>query len=138
MKIVNAYGDKLNQAETVTLFNDICCIAPACLIDNRIKWEVGGDATVKGHFTNGDITVCATLYFNDNGALVNFVSNDRFETNGDYYNKYPWETPVEDYKMMNGYFLPSKAKLIYKKPEGDFVYGELVYKKVQYNLKKFE
>jgi len=39
-------------------------------------------------------------------------------------------TPVEDYRMLNGYLLPSKAKLIYQKPEGNFTYGELEYKNV--------
>ncbi|MBK7427936.1 MAG: hypothetical protein IPI60_13375 [Saprospiraceae bacterium] len=131
-------SDKLNQTETVTLFNDMCFIAPATLIDNRISWEIKNDTTVKAIFTNGNIRISAILYFKENGELINFISNDRYETNGKVYHNYPWATPVENYKMMGGYLLPGKAKLIYQKPEGDFLYGELEYKSVKYNLSAFE
>lgn len=138
LKVVDAKGDKMNQAETVTLFNDMCCIAPATLIDRRITWEIINDTTVKGIFKNGNISIGAVLYFNEKGELINFISNDRYETNGKQYNNYPWATPIEDYKMISGYFLPSKAKLIYRKPGGDFTYGELEYKSVKYNLTGIE
>ena len=78
------------------------------------------------------------LYFKEKGKLINFISNDRFDTDGKTYTRYPWATPVKDYQMLNGYFLPSKAKLIYERPEGDFIYGELNYKNVSYNLKHME
>lgn len=138
LKVVDAKGDKMNQAETVTLFNDMCFIAPASLIDRRITWESINDTKAKGIFKNGNISISAVLYFNDKGELVNFISNDRYDTDGNHYNSYPWATPVEDYKMINGYFLPGKAKLIYQKSEGDFTYSELEYKSVKYNLTNFE
>ncbi|MCX7736780.1 MAG: hypothetical protein N2319_08700 [Candidatus Kapabacteria bacterium] len=137
-KVVDARGDKLDKAETVTLFNDMCLIAPPTLIDRRINWENINDTTVKGIFRNGNITISATLYFNEDGKLVNFISYDRYETDGKKYISYPWETPVEEYKMINNYFLPSKAKLIYQKPQGNFIYGEFEYKSVKYNLSQIE
>jgi hypothetical protein len=138
LKVVDAKGAKLNQAETVTLFNDMCFIAPATLIDRRIAWETVDDTTVKGTYTNGNLSVSAMLYFNEQGELMNFISNDRYETDGKQYHNYPWATPVEAYNMMGEYYLPSKAKLIYQKPEGDFTYGLMEYKSVQYNLSEFE
>jgi hypothetical protein len=93
---------------------------------------------VKACFTNGDIRVNANLYFNEKHELVNFISNDRYETDGVNYNNYPWSTPVENYKMINGYLLPSKGKVIFHKPDGDFTYGALEYKSVKYNLAKIE
>lgn len=137
-KVVDAKGDKLDRAETVTLFNDMCFIAPPTLIDSRISWESLNDTTVKGVFKNGDISISAVLYFNEKGELINFISKDRYETDGKVYSSYPWETPVEGYKSINGYVLPGKAKLIYQKPEGDFTYGELEFKSVDYNLSSME
>jgi hypothetical protein len=138
MKVVDAQGDKMNQAETVTLFNDMCFIAPASLISPSITWESVSDSIVKGVYKNGNITVSALLYFNEKGELINFISKNRYETDGKVYNNYPWATPVEEYRMINGYLLPGKAKLIYQKPEGDFIYGELDFKSVKYNLEDFE
>jgi len=137
-KVVDAKGEKMNQAETVTLLNDMCFIAPATLIDLRITWKTINDSTVKAAFKNGSISISAMLYFNEKGELVNFISNNRYDTDGKKYDNYPWATPVEDYRMANGYLLPSKAKLIYQKPGGDFTYGELEYKSVRYNLTGIE
>lgn len=137
-KVVDAKGDKMNQAETVTVLNDMCVIAPATLIDRRITWESINNTAVKAIFKNGSISISAMLYFNEKGELVNFISNDRYDTDGKKYISYPWATPVEDYKMINGYLLPSKAKLIYQRPDGDFTYGELEYKSIKYNLTSFE
>lgn len=138
LTVVDAKGEKMDQAETVTLFNDMCFIAPPTLIDRRIKWENINDRTVKGIYTNGKISVSAVLYFNEKNELVNFISYDRFHTDGIKYENYPWETPVEAYREFNGYLLPSKAKLIYKRSDGDFTYGELEYKSVKYNLNQME
>ena len=35
--VVNVKGNEMNKAETVTLFNDMCLMAPASLIDTRIE-----------------------------------------------------------------------------------------------------
>ena len=116
----------------------MCFIAPPTLIDKRIKWEVIDDTKVKAIYQNGSINVSAVLYFNDLGELVNFISNDRYDTDGKKYESYPWATPVGDYRIFNGYLLPGKAKLIYQRPDVDFTYGELEYKNVKYNLDGIE
>ncbi len=137
-QVVNAFGQKMNQGESVTVLNDICVMAPGSLIDRRISWETIDSTTVKAVFTNKGITVSAVLYFTNDGKLVNFISNDRYETNGKEYNNYPWETPVLEYKEFNCYHLPSKAKLIYKRNDGDFCYGEFNLVSVEYNVKQLK
>ena len=37
--VVDAKGKEMNQGETVTLFNDMCFMAPASLIDRNIEWK---------------------------------------------------------------------------------------------------
>jgi len=137
--VANAKGIEMNQGETVTLFNDMCFIAPASLIDRNIEWMEIDNKTIDAKFTNGNITIGATLYFNDEGELINFVSNDRFETtDGKTYKNYPWLTPVTGYTNVNGYRLPSGAKLIFKHPDEDFCYGEFNLVSIEYNCKDFK
>ena len=124
----------MNQAETVTILNDMCVFAPPTLIDKRINWEIIDDTTVKAKFEYKTYSVSAVLYFNEEGKLFNFISNDRFETDGKTYNSYPWSTPLSEYKMMNGYFLPGKGKMVYQRQEGEFIYGEVEITSVEYNL----
>jgi len=71
-------GRGLFEADTVTMFNDMCLMAPATLIDKRITWQTIDDLTVAGTFMNQGVTISAVLHFNDEGQLVNFVSNDRW------------------------------------------------------------
>ena len=62
-------GKEMDISETVTFFNNMCCLAPPTLIDKRIKRiEVEGNK-VKASFTN-NITVKAWLYFNEKGIKV--------------------------------------------------------------------
>jgi len=134
--VVDASGPKMDQGETVTVLNDMVFMAPGALIDKKIQWENIDDLTVKATFTNGDIKVSAVLYFNEEGRLLNFISSDRFETDGKEYINNPWETPASEYKDIDGYRIPSKAKLIYKRPEGDFCYGEFELVSMEYNCRK--
>lgn len=137
--VVNASGKEMDQGETVTLFNDMCFMAPASLIDHNIAWKEIDNLTAEAKFTNGSITIGATLYFNEVGELVDFMSNDRFETtDGKTYKNFPWLTPVTGYTNVNGYRLPSGAKLIYKHPDEDFCYGEFNLVSIEYNGKVFK
>jgi hypothetical protein len=135
-KVVNAKGIEMDQGETVTILNDMCVMAPATLIDKNLQWEIIDPLTVKVKFTNGDITVSATLYFNEQGELVNFISTDRFETSdGKIFKNYPWSTPVHEYKDINGYHIASSASTVYHRPDTDFCYGEFFLKEIEYNCK---
>ena len=137
--VVNARGKEMDQGETVTLFNDMCFMAPASLIDQNIVWKEIDNLTVDAKFTNGNITVNATLYFNEEGELINFLSNDRFETSdGKTYINTPWLTPVTGYTEINGFRLPAGAKLIYKRTDEDFCYGEFNLKTIEYNCREFK
>ncbi len=130
-------GAVMNESETVTFFNDMCCMAPATLIDKRIEWLHVEANKVKASFTNNGITISAWLYFNEKGELVNFTSEDRSALlgNGETV-KLKWSTPLRDYKAINGYRLASYAETIYSYPDGDFTYATFTAKGVGYNLTK--
>lgn len=136
-KVVDAKGPEMNQGETVTVLNDMCFMAPGSLISKNITWETMDAGQVKATFTNGQITVSAILTFDEEGKLVNFLSFDRFETDGKTYTNNPWETPVTEYRKMGDYFLPAKADVIYKRPEGDFCYLEFRLEEIKYNVMSF-
>lgn len=130
-------GAVMNTSETVTFFNDMCCMAPATLIDKRIAWLEVQENKVKASFTNNGITISACLYFNEKGEMVNFVSDDRsaLSANGQPI-KLKWSTPLRDYKNINGYKLATYAEAIYTYPDGDFTYATFELKDVVYNVTK--
>jgi hypothetical protein len=135
--VADARGPEMDQGETVTVFNDMCFMAPGTLISKDIKWEIIDPYTVKAIFTNGKITISAILYFDEDGNIKDFLSNDRFETaDGKVYKNYPWSTPVSEYKTLNGKKIPLVAKAIYQHPEGAFCYAEFVIRKIEYNVRE--
>jgi hypothetical protein len=124
-------GDAMDKAETVTFFNDMCCMAPATLIDKRISWQETSEKVVKATFTNNGIAITADLFFNEAGELVNFKSNDRY--NADTGTVLPWATPLRDYKDVNGYKLAGYAETIYTYPDRDLCYGTFEVSSIKYN-----
>jgi uncharacterized membrane protein YphA (DoxX/SURF4 family) len=104
LTIVDAHGPDMDQAETVTLLNDLCVLAPAALVDAPIDWTPIDDHHAKATYTNAGHTVSATLTFDDNHDLVDFVSDDRLRSSADgrTFTQQRWSTPIVDYQMFDG------------------------------------
>jgi hypothetical protein len=133
-------GPQMNQGETVTLFNDICLMAPAALIDRqRIQWESAGPLAARARFTHAGNTVTALLTLNEAGELVDFISNDRFmSSDGKTYTSYPWSTPVGSYRDLDGRRVAAYGEAIWHTPEGKFSYGKFNLVEIEYNLREFK
>lgn len=131
--IINHSGAVMDKTETVTLFNDMCLLAPATLIDKRIQWQVIDDKSVKAIFINKDITISANLYFNEKGQLINFISNDRTAMADG--KRYPFSTPISDYQSISGSNLMRYGEAVWQYPDGKFTYGKFHLKEVEYNCK---
>ncbi len=99
VRMVNAAGPEMDRSETVTLFNDLCILAPAALVDAPIAWQSLDNNRVRGEFTHGEQAVTADLTF-DGGDLIDFVSDDRMSASrdGSTFTPQRWSTPLRDYR----------------------------------------
>jgi hypothetical protein len=133
-KVQYQTGKEMGIAETVTFFNDMCCMAPATLIDKRIEWLKVEADSVFAKFTNNNISIAAILVVNDRGELVNFISDDRYAAsmNGTM-QKIRWSTPLKNYRLINGVKLAGYAETIYSYPDSELVYGTFELKNIKYN-----
>jgi hypothetical protein len=137
-RVVDAKGDSMTKSETVTLFNDMCLMAPSTLIDSSIQWEVIDQQTVRARFTNKGFAIKADLTFDSSGALVNFSSNDRYlSEDGTTYTAYRWTTPVSGYTVINGRTIPTYGEAIWHTPEGPFPYARFRALEIEYNCITF-
>jgi hypothetical protein len=135
LTIVNAAGPKMNQSETVTLLNDMCLLAPATLIDPRIAWEELDPLTARVTFSNAGNTVSSVLTFDDSGALVDFVSDDRCRTaDGKTYERLRWSTPVRAWGTFDGRQLPVRAEAVWGEEELAFAYARFEIVSIDYNV----
>jgi uncharacterized membrane protein YidH (DUF202 family) len=134
--IVQHSGKIMDKTETVTLFNDMCLMAPATLIDRHIQWQELDRNSARAIFTNQGITISAILYFNDRGQLINFRSDDRTAISD--MKQYPFFTPVADYQNIDGINIMSRGEAVWGYPDGNFTYGRFVFKNIRYNQSDFD
>ncbi len=129
-------GPEMAQAETVTVFNDMCVMAPATLIDPAIKWETLDPHTVRATFTRGANVARADLVFNDQGELVNFWSDDRRRASADGKTMAPvrWSTPLSGYKSYGPFRLMGRGEARWHEATGDYAYIELELDDITFNV----
>jgi hypothetical protein len=126
----------MTRAETVTMFNDMCIMAPATLIDPAIVWEPVDAHTVRAAFTNAGETIHAELRFNDAGELTNFISEDRYQASPDGRNvNVRWSTPVGAYRTFGSVRLVSGGEGRWHEPGGEYAYIEVTIDQVDYNVR---
>lgn len=135
--IVDAAGADLDRAETVTLFNDMCLLAPAALLDADLTWELVDERCVRGTFRSGRQQVTADLVFDYDHDLVDFESDDRLRASADgcTFVRTRWSTPVQGYATFGGRRLVSRGDAVWHavQPEGLFVYLEFVVDAIAYD-----
>jgi hypothetical protein len=134
--VVDVAGAEMDQGETVTMFNDMCVMAPATLIDPAIVWEPVDARTARASFTNAGHTIRAELSLSDAGELVNFWSDDRYQTSpdGKSVKKVRWSTPLAAYRAFGRVRLASGGEARWHEASGDYAYIELTLDDVRYNV----
>ncbi|MEQ1856317.1 MAG: DUF6544 family protein, partial [Longimicrobiales bacterium] len=102
--VVDARGSEATRAETVTLLNDLCLLAPGALVGPAFGWEVIDGRSARVRYTVGSNAVSAVLHFDDSGDLMDFVSDDRLVASPDGRTFTPrrWSTPVSSYQSLDG------------------------------------
>lgn len=135
--IADAAGEEMTISETVTLFNDMCILAPAMLLDAPIVWEPVDARSTRARFSNAGHTIGATLSFAESGELVDFRSDDRRQIapDGRVAKKMGWSTPLAAYRWFGSVRLASGGEARWHEPDGDYAYIELTFDAVQYNVR---
>jgi hypothetical protein len=132
--IVDQHGEQISAAETVTVLNDMCLMAPAALVDPRLAWTPVDDRTARVAFTNGPHRVTATVVVNAEGELVDFTSDDRPDSNTGTFVPMRWSTPVHEYRDVDGLHLMHRGEAVYQRPDGPFTYGKFTVRSLTYDV----
>jgi hypothetical protein len=132
--IVDLRGPDISAAETVTVLNDLCLLAPGALLDPRLAWTAVDDRTAGVTFTNGPHRVTATLSFDDAGDLVDFWSDDRPDSSTGRFVPMRWSTPISEHRDVDGMRLLHRGSAVYDRPDGPFTYGEFTMRTIEYDV----
>jgi hypothetical protein len=129
--IAEAQGDDLNQGAMLRYLNEMMWFPQAYLGDN-IRFTPVDEGSAQVIFTDQGKSVTATLFIDGEGKMTDFVAERYFEA-GDAY--YPWSTPLSEYGEFNGLRLPVRGQGVWKLPDGDFAYIDLVIPELEYNIR---
>lgn len=138
--ITDASGPELDQAETVTLFNDLCLLAPPMLLSPAIDWQLSDERTVQALFQNAGHRIQAVLQFSESGELIDFSSEDRYRASADgrTFTRTRWTTPISDYRRFGAHRAMAYGEAHWHTPggesEGEFAYGRFELDELTYNL----
>lgn len=133
--MVNESGPLMTRSETVTLFNDMCLLAPGALIGAPVTWTVVDESTLRARYTNAGHTIEAVLTFDASGDIENFVSQDRGkEVHGEQLVT-PWDTPVSAYATFDGVRIVSQAEARYEEHGEQSAYGRFTITGADFNVR---
>ncbi|MGE0160206.1 MAG: DUF6544 family protein [Gemmatimonadales bacterium] len=120
-------GPEFTRAETVTLLNDFCLLAPGALVGRAFRWDAIDRGSARVTYALGAHTVSAVLTVNEAGDLVDFVSDDRaaMSKDGQQLLRQRWSTPILSHQSIGGTRAMLRAEGRWHPPEGDYAYIEL-------------
>lgn len=132
--LVEAGGEEMTRAETVTVLNDLLMFAPGAVPGMPLAWEELADGEVRVTLEHAGHRVSADLTFDEAGDLVGFVSRDRSRSEGGTLRVVPWSTPVLALGEVDGLRLPVEAEAQWRDPDGEWAYARFTLREVTYNL----
>jgi len=133
--MVDAKGPEMTRAETVTLFNDLCVLAPGALISPHITWEPIDARKVRARFRLRANSISAELHFNDHDELVDFASDDRSSgsPDGGTFTRVRWTTPLSNYAEVGPARVATRGETLWHPASGAWTYGEFDLVSLAYN-----
>jgi hypothetical protein len=127
-------GKETAQSALITSFAEILMI-PGYFVLENIKWEIVNDTTLRATLTDNGIVVTGLFYFNEEGLLHKFETDDRFYSLGkNNYRKIKYSGVVDSYKEQRGLMIAENVRVMWHLPEGDFEYFKGTIEEIKFNI----
>ena len=128
--VADASGAQTDQAAMMRYLSEMIWF-PAAFLAGNIAFEAVDDSSARVTLTDHGRTVTATMFFDQQGRLTDFVAQ-RYRTPGAS-DPDTWSTPVTGYGEFEGLLLPAVGKAIYKLPGGDLDYIDVTITDLHYD-----
>ena len=130
--VVDDKGPEMDQGSLMRYLSEMIWF-PTAFLDDNISFEPIDDESARVTLTEGGKSVSATMYFDEEGKVTDFVAK-RYRTVEGGYDLEPWSAPVYEYGELAGLKLPLRGGAVWKLPEGDLQYADITITHLEYDI----
>lgn len=130
--VVDDKGPEMDQGSMMRYLSEMIWF-PTAFLDDKISFEPVDDESARVTLTDGGKSVSATMYFDEEGKVTDFVAK-RYRTVEGGYDLETWSAPVYEYGELAGLKLPLRGGAVWKLPEGDLKYADITITHLEYNI----
>jgi len=130
--VVDDEGPEMDQGSMMRYLSEMIWF-PTAFLDDKISFGPIDDEAARVTLTDGAKSVSATMYFDEEGKVTDFVAK-RYRTVEGGYDLETWSAPVYEYGELAGLKLPLRAGAVWKFPEGDLKYADITITHLEYDI----
>jgi hypothetical protein len=130
--VVDDEGPEMDQGSMMRYLSEMIWFPTAFLHDN-VSFEPVDDESARVTLTDGGKSVSATMCFDKEGKVTDFVAK-RYRTVEGGYDLETWSAPVYEYGELAGLRLPVRGGAVWKLSDGDLKYGDITISNLEYDV----
>lgn len=123
--LVDVSGPELAQADMITFFNDLAIFAPSSLVHPGVRWEAAHGDSQEAVFSLAGTEARATLSYDPDGMLVNFIAPNRGKLVEGRFEPARWATPLTGWRERAGLREATDGFALYYGPGGTEAYLQI-------------
>ena len=127
LPVADASGPELDVSELVTYLSDAIIFAPSMLLALPVTWQADDDRSFGVTLEDAGHQVSAQVFLDEDGAPVDFSTEDRYAALPGGLVRTRWSTPGGGWRPVGGRPLPARGQAIWHLPDGPFCYADLAF-----------
>jgi hypothetical protein len=121
VRVLHARGPDTDEGEAMRYLAELPWVPQAMLANPQLAWRTLGGSTVEVATRIGPARVAVRLELDAEGDIVR-ASAERPRLEGAGSVRCPWASVFQDYALVGGVRLPTRAEACWELPEGPFTY----------------
>jgi len=128
----NTKGNEMDQGAMMRYLNEMMWF-PSAFLGKNISFEPLDTHSARVTLKDLGKRITATMYFDDEGKLINFVAPRYRDMGNNKFELENWSTPIREYGEFEGLKLPLKGSGVWNLKEGDLEYIDVTVTDLKYN-----
>lgn len=130
--VANSSGKEMDQGAMMRYLNEMMWL-PLAFLGNNVSFDSIDANSAKVTLKDMGKSVTATMYFDNEGKLTNFIAPHYRDMGNNKFELENWSTPIREYGEFEGLRLSRKRAGVWNLKEVDLEYIDLIVTDLKYN-----